>query len=113
MRGELRHGLECMTERKTGEEVAEKSRPKVEKPPLYRVILHNDDYTTMQFVIEVLESVFSLAPADAFRIMMQVHREGQGVCGSYSYEVAETKVAEVHDLARTNGFPLRASMEEE
>jgi ATP-dependent Clp protease adaptor protein ClpS len=100
------------TERKTGEEVLEKTRPKVEKPPLYKVILHNDDYTTMQFVIEILESVFQLASADAFRIMMQVHREGQGVCGSYSYEVAETKVAEVHDQARANGFPLRASMEE-
>ena len=100
------------TERKTGEGVLEKTRPKTRKPPLYKVILHNDDYTTMQFVIEILESTFNLASADAFRIMMQVHREGQGLCGSYSYEVAETKVAEVHARAKQNGFPLRASMEE-
>ena len=100
------------TERKTGEELVEKTRPKTEKPPLYKVILHNDDYTTMQFVIEILESIFHKASADAFRIMMQVHREGQGICGTYSYEVAETKVAQVHEEARANGFPLRASMEE-
>jgi ATP-dependent Clp protease adaptor protein ClpS len=100
------------TERKTGEEILEKTRPKTQKPTLYKVILHNDDYTTMQFVIEILEVVFHHAPADAFRIMMQVHREGQAVCGSYGYEIAETKVAEVHELARENGFPLRASMEE-
>jgi ATP-dependent Clp protease adaptor protein ClpS len=101
-----------MAERKTGEGVLDKVRPKVQKPTLYRVILHNDDYTTMQFVIEILESIFNHAPADAFRIMMQVHREGQGICGTYSYEVAETKVALVHDSAREHGFPLRASMEE-
>ena len=101
-----------MAERKTGEGVLEKTRPKTQQPNLYKVILHNDDYTTMQFVIEILEAIFNHAPADAFRIMMQVHREGQGICGSYSYEVAETKVALVHDSAQENGFPLRASMEE-
>jgi len=101
-----------MTEPKTGDEVLEKTRPQTRKPALYKVILHNDDYTTMQFVIEILESIFLKASADAFRIMMQVHREGQGVCGSYSYEVAETKVAQVHEEARQNGFPLRSSMEE-
>ena len=101
-----------MAERKTGEGVLEKTQPTTKKPTLYKVVLHNDDYTTMQFVIEILESVFNHAPADAFRIMMQVHREGLGVCGTYSYEVAETKVALVHDSARDNGFPLRASMEE-
>jgi ATP-dependent Clp protease adaptor protein ClpS len=100
------------TDRKTGEELLEKTRPKTRKPSLFKVILHNDDYTTMQFVIDILEGIFHHAPADAFRIMMQVHREGQGICGSYTYEVAETKVAEVHDQARENGFPLRASMEE-
>jgi ATP-dependent Clp protease adaptor protein ClpS len=99
-------------ERLPGGEVLEKTRPKTEKPPLYKVILHNDDYTTMQFVIEVLETIFSRSPAEAYRIMMKVHREGLGVCGAYPYEVAETKVGMVHDRAREQGFPLRASMEE-
>ena len=99
-------------ERKTGGQVQEKTRPKTKKPQLYRVILHNDDYTTMQFVVEILESIFNKSPAEAYRIMMQVHRQGQGVCGAYSYEVAETRVALVHDRARREGFPLRASMEE-
>ena len=99
-------------ERQTGGEVREKTRPKTQKPPLYKVILHNDDYTTMQFVVEILESIFHKSPAEAFRIMMQVHRQGHGVCGAYPYEVAETKVAVVHERARKNSFPLRASMEE-
>jgi ATP-dependent Clp protease adaptor protein ClpS len=76
------------------------------------VILHNDDYTTMQFVVEILESVFQKSPAEAHRIMLKVHMEGIGVCGAYPHEVAETKVALVHDRAREHGFPLRASMEE-
>ena len=100
------------TERKTGEALLEKTRPKTQEPVLYKVILHNDDYTTMQFVIEILESIFHKAPGDAFRIMMQVHRQGQAVCGTYSFEVAETKVAQVHDEAKAAGFPLRASLEE-
>jgi len=95
-----------------GGEVLEKTSPKTQKPTLYRVILHNDDYTTMQFVVEVLETVFHKSPAEAHRIMMQVHTRGHGVCGAYPYEVAETKVALVHDLARQSGFPLRASLEE-
>ena len=86
---------------------------KVEQPPLYKVLLHNDDYTTMEFVVMILESVFSKPPAEAYRIMMQVHCNGHGICGVYSYEVAETKVALVHEQAREHGFPLRASMEEE
>ena len=93
-------------------QVLEKTRPKTERPPLYKVILHNDDYTTMQFVVEILESVFQKSPAEAYRIMLKVHMEGHGVCGAYPYEVAETKVALVHDRAREHGFPLRASMEE-
>ena len=100
------------TERHTEGQVLEKTRRKVKKPELFKVILHNDDYTTMQFVIEVLEEVFSKSPAEAFRIMMHVHTRGHGVCGSYSYEVAETKVHLVHDRAQGAGFPLRASMEE-
>lgn len=99
-------------EQRPGGEVLEKTRPKTRKPALFKVILHNDDYTTMQFVIEVLESIFHRSPAEAYRIMMQVHRQGRGVCGAYPHEVAETKVALVHDWAKEQGFPLRASMEE-
>jgi ATP-dependent Clp protease adaptor protein ClpS len=93
-------------------EVLERTRTRVEKPPPFRVILHNDDYTTMEFVVHVLESVFGKDPVDAFRIMLMVHTRGHGICGVYTYEEAETKVAAVHDLARSEGFPLRASMEE-
>jgi ATP-dependent Clp protease adaptor protein ClpS len=95
-----------------GGEVSEQARSKTRKPQLYSVILHNDDYTTMQFVMEVLESIFHKSPAEAYRIMMHVHTRGHGVCGAYSFEVAETKVGLVHDHARDQGFPLRASMEE-
>lgn len=95
-----------------GGEVLEKTSQKTQKPRLFKVILHNDDYTTMQFVVEVLETVFHKSPAEAHRIMMHVHTRGHGVCGSYPHEVAETKVALVHDQARQSGFPLRASLEE-
>lgn len=98
---------------KTGGQVLEKTREKVQKPPLYKVILHNDDYTTMEFVVHVLETVFDKSPAEAYRVMMQVHTQGAGLCGAYTWEVGETKVALVHELARREGFPLRASLEEE
>jgi ATP-dependent Clp protease adaptor protein ClpS len=99
-------------ERQTDGQVLDKTRPKTRKPELFKVVLHNDDYTTMQFVIEVLEAIFHKSPAEAFRIMMHVHTRGHGVCGAYPYEVAETKVGMVHDSARERGYPLRASMEE-
>lgn len=99
-------------DRQADGQVLEKTRPKVKKPDLYKVMLHNDDYTTMQFVIEVLEEIFNKSPAESFRIMMHVHTRGHGICGSYPYEVAETKVQLVHDRANYSGFPLRASMEE-
>jgi len=99
-------------ERQGGEQVLEKTKPKIQRPQLFRVILHYDDYTTMEFVVEVLEDLFHKSPAEAFRIMMSVHRSGHGVCGAYPYEIAETKVSLVHERARENGFPLRASMEE-
>ncbi|MGE0453942.1 MAG: ATP-dependent Clp protease adapter ClpS [Vicinamibacteria bacterium] len=99
-------------DRKGQGELLEKTRPRVKPPQLYRVLLHNDDYTTMQFVIEVLESIFQKSPAEAFRVMMHVHTQGQGICGTYPHEIAETKLALVHDSARAQGFPLRASMEE-
>ncbi len=101
------------TERRTGGEVLERTRQETKKPELFKVLLLNDDYTTMEFVIEILESVFYKAPAEAYRIMMAVHTQGQGLCGVYPFEVAETKVATVVDLARSNGFPLRATMEPE
>jgi len=101
------------TERRTEGELLEKTRDQTKEPELYKVVLHNDDYTTMDFVVHVLESVFMKTPAEAFRVMMQVHTQGQGLCGLYPYDIAETKVTTVHDLARENGFPLRASMEKE
>ena len=91
--------------------VLEKTQTKTRQPDLYRVILHNDDYTTMEFVVRVLETVFNKSTPEAFRIMLQVHHDGQGICGSYPFEIAETKVETVHDMAREEGFPLRASIE--
>lgn len=101
------------SERQTGGEILERTKQDTKKPELFKVLLLNDDYTTMEFVIEILENVFNKAPAEAYRIMMAVHTQGQGLCGVYPFDVAETKVATVLDLARSNGFPLRASMEPE
>lgn len=95
------------------EKVASKTREKVKRPSLYKVLLHNDDFTTMEFVVEILMSVFSKSPEDATRIMLNVHKRGIGLCGVYTYEIAETKVDRVHYLAREHGFPLRCSMEKE
>jgi ATP-dependent Clp protease adaptor protein ClpS len=81
------------------------------EPDMYKVLLHNDDYTTMDFVVEVLMVVFSKELQEATRIMMDVHRKGLGVCGVYTYEIAETKVDTVHAMARAHGFPLKCSME--
>src|SRR3954463_1926318 len=100
-------------ERQTGDQVLERTKHETKKPELFRVLLLNDDYTTMDFVVEILENVFNKAPAEAYRIMMAVHTQGQGLCGVYPFEVAETKVENVVDLARSNGFPLRATMEPE
>ena len=101
------------TERRTEGEVLERTRPETRKPELFKVLLLNDDYTTMEFVVEILENVFNKPPAEAYRIMMAVHTQGQGLCGVYPFEVAETKVATVVELARSQGFPLRAAMEPE
>ena len=100
-------------EPKAGGQVLDEKKPDVRKTPLYRVVLHNDDYTTMPFVVEILETVFHKSPAEAHRIMMHVHTRGRGVCGVYPFEIAETKVDLVHRRARENEFPLRASLEEE
>jgi ATP-dependent Clp protease adaptor protein ClpS len=99
--------------RQTGGDVLEKTQQETREPTLYKVVLHNDDYTTMEFVVQVLETVFLKTPAESFRIMMQVHTQGRGLCGVYPFDVAETKVVTVHDLAREHGFPLRASVEED
>jgi ATP-dependent Clp protease adaptor protein ClpS len=96
----------------TGGEVLEKPKERTKRPQLFHVILYNDDYTTMEFVVHVLEAVFQKDTEEAFRIMLDVHRRGRGVCGAYTYEVAETKVTTVHDMARKEGFPLRAGLEE-
>jgi ATP-dependent Clp protease adaptor protein ClpS len=96
---------------KTGRSVLERTRAEIREPDLYSVILLNDDYTTMDFVIQVLEAVFNKGPAEAFRIMMQVHTQGQGLCGVFPWDIAETKVAATHDLAQERGFPLRATIE--
>lgn len=98
-------------DRQTTGGVLEETRQETRKPELYKVLLLNDDYTTMDFVIEVLENVFHKQPAEAHRIMMLVHTQGKGLCGVYPFDVAETKVATVVERARQHGFPLRATME--
>jgi ATP-dependent Clp protease adaptor protein ClpS len=90
----------------------EEARPRVKKPPLYRVVLLNDDYTPMEFVVEVLQKVFSMDRTNATRIMLEVHTKGKGVCGVYTYEIAETKVAQVTGLAQQHQHPLLCTMEE-
>lgn len=86
---------------------------KIRKPKMYKVIMHNDDYTTMEFVIEVLISVFKKNPAEATKIMFDVHKKGAGVAGIYSYDIAATKVSQVRKMAKESGHPLRLSMKEE
>ncbi len=100
-------------ERRPGTEVLDKTRPAVRLPDLFKVVLLNDDYTTMDFVVEILESVFLKRPAEAHRIMMLVHTQGRGVCGVYPYEIAEPNVDAVQQMARQNGFPLQATLEPE
>ncbi len=101
------------TDRRTDGEILERTKQETKKPDLYKVLLLNDDYTTMDFVIDVLESIFHKQPAEAFRIMMAVHTQGKGLCGVYPHEVAETKLDAVMSRAREHGFPLRAAMEPE
>jgi ATP-dependent Clp protease adaptor protein ClpS len=92
--------------------VVTETEKKVKLPPMYRVLLHNDDYTTMEFVVQVLQTVFHKSPADATQIMLHIHRTGIGVAGVYTCEVAETKVAVVDAMARQHEFPLKCTMEE-
>ena len=81
------------------------------EPRLYKVLLHNDDYTSMEFVIAILENVFHKSTNDATKIMLNVHNEGIGIAGVYTREICETKISVVHELAKKNEFPLRCSME--
>jgi ATP-dependent Clp protease adaptor protein ClpS len=90
-----------------------KPKPKTRKPSLYKVLLLNDDYTPMEFVVHVLERFFSKNREEAVDIMLHVHQKGVGVCGVFTYEVAETKVTQVIDLARQHGHPLQCTMEKE
>jgi ATP-dependent Clp protease adaptor protein ClpS len=96
----------------TGEAVKERVEVRKQEPTMYKVVLLNDDYTTMEFVVNVLETVFQKSPAEAYRIMMQVHVNGSGIAGVYPWEVAETKVETLTSMARQAEYPLRAAIEE-
>jgi len=87
-------------------------KPRLQEPKLFRVLLHNDNYTTMDFVVKVIVSVFHKPAAEATRIMLDVHKKGHGVVGVFTYDIASTKVAQVHAMARQSEFPLRATCEE-
>lgn len=95
----------------TSESILSDIRDKTKEPSMYKVLMHNDDYTTMEFVVSVLISIFSKSLREAEGIMMKIHKEGLAVCGIYTYEIAETKVTEVHNLARNNGYPLKSTFE--
>jgi ATP-dependent Clp protease adaptor protein ClpS len=93
--------------------LATRERPKVERPKRFKVILWNDDYTPMEFVVNLLENVFAKSPSEATQLMLQIHKGGMGIAGVYVLEIAETKVATVHRLAEERGYPLRAGSEPE
>jgi|SaaInl4_150m_RNA_FD_contig_121_128296_length_4265_multi_10_in_0_out_0_3 ATP-dependent Clp protease adaptor protein ClpS len=93
--------------------IATRTSPKTKKPSMYKVLLLNDDYTPMEFVVRILEAVFHKTGEDATRIMLHVHQKGVGVCGVYTYDIAETKVAQVVDIARRSEHPLQCTMEKE
>ena len=93
--------------------VITKTKPKTQKPPLYKVLLLNDDYTPMEFVVAVLERFFGMSHAQAFELMLTVHKKGVAVVGVFSYEIAETKVAQVMDFAQRHQHPLQCTMEKE
>jgi len=95
----------------TDSAVKERVKTEQREPSMFKVVLLNDDYTTMEFVVQVLEAVFQKSPAEAYRIMMHVHQHGRGIAGVYPWEVAETKVETVTSLARHAEFPLRATIE--
>jgi ATP-dependent Clp protease adaptor protein ClpS len=109
--GDDNNGGDGDRDRQTG--ILLKPRPKTKKPSMYKVLLLNDDYTPMEFVVHVLERFFNKNRQESTDIMLHVHRRGVGVCGIFTYEVAETKVAQVMDFARANEQPLQCTMEKE
>ncbi len=90
----------------------EEAQPEVERPPLYRVVLLNDDFTPMEFVVDVLESIFGMQRTRATQVMLEVHTKGKGICGVFNFEIAETKVAQVMGIAKQQQHPLLCTMEE-
>jgi ATP-dependent Clp protease adaptor protein ClpS len=101
------------SEQGTGFELAvEEARPKLKEPPLYRVVLLNDDYTPMEFVVDILETIFGMERTRATQVMLEVHTKGKGICGVYNFEIAETKVAQVMGVAKQHQHPLLCTMEE-
>lgn len=96
-----------------GTDIVTDTKPKTKKPSMYKVLLLNDDYTPMEFVVYVLESFFNKSQEDATRVMLHVHQKGVGVCGVYSFEVAETKVTQVMNFSQQNEHPLQCTMEQE
>lgn len=90
----------------------EEAKPKVKRPPLFRVVLINDDYTPMEFVVDILESVFGMERTRATQVMLEVHTKGKGICGVYEFGIAETKVAQVMGIAEQHQHPLLCTMEE-
>ncbi|MBN1836508.1 MAG: ATP-dependent Clp protease adapter ClpS [Spirochaetales bacterium] len=93
------------------DELLEEVEKDLEEPDMYRVVLHNDDYTTKEFVVEVLQAVFHKPAIEATRIMLDVHKKGRGVVGVYTWDIAQTKAAQVHQLAREREFPLKCTVE--
>ena len=93
--------------------IKEQIEVKVKKPRRYMVLMHNDDYTTMEFVVEILISFFNKTAAEATKVMLDVHKKGAGIAGIYPYDIAATKINQVHNKARENGFPLKLSLKEE
>ena len=91
----------------------QESKPRLKRPPLYKVVLQNDDYTPMDFVVEVLEAIFRMDRDKATQVMLHVHTRGRGVAGVFSYEIAETKAAQVNDYARSHQHPLLCTLEED
>ncbi len=97
----------------TGEDLETKEKQEVKSPPMFKVFLMNDDYTTMEFVVQILEKVFRKSIVEATQIMLHVHKNGKGLAGVYTRGIAETKVAKVDELARLSEFPLKCTMEKE
>lgn len=104
-------GSQRDTQHGDGDLAVEEAKPKLKRPPMYKVLLLNDDYTPMEYVVHVLESFFNMDRHKATQVMLAVHTEGKAVCGTYTREVAETKVAQVIDDARSHNHPLMCTME--